>query len=125
MLDITPSESVWERIDKRDHVGVVASLRSVLAPASIAIVGASAAPDDPGAAVSSNVVDGHFQGVAVPINRAGGGIRSIRVAPSIAELEDAPELVVTRPPRRSSWRSLRGGGKGGEGACPTPVRNGG
>jgi acyl-CoA synthetase (NDP forming) len=34
----------------------------------------------------------------VPINRAGGVIRSIRVAPSVAELEDAPELVVTAVP---------------------------
>ena len=41
VLDITPSESVWERIDERDHAGAVASMRSVLAPASIAIVGAS------------------------------------------------------------------------------------
>jgi acetate---CoA ligase (ADP-forming) len=98
MLDITPTESVWERIDERDHVGVVASLRSVLAPTSIAIVGASDAPDDPGAAVLSNLIDGHFQGVVVPINRAGGVIRSIRVVPSLGELEEAPELVVTGVP---------------------------
>ena len=98
MLDVTPTESVWERTDERDHIGVVASLRAVLAPSSIAIVGASDAPDDPGAAVLSNVVDGHFQGVAVPINRAGGVIRSIRVAPTIAGLEEGPELVVTAVP---------------------------
>ena len=98
MLDVTPTESVWERIDERDHAGVVASMRSVLAPNSIAIVGASEDPGDPGAAVLSNVLDGHFQGVAVPINRAGGVIRSIRVAPSIAGLEEAPELVVTAVP---------------------------
>ena len=98
MLDVTPSESVWERTDERDHAGVVASMRSVLAPTSIAIVGASDDPGDPGAAVLSNVLDGHFQGVAVPINRAGGVIRSIRVAPSIAALEEAPELVVSAVP---------------------------
>ena len=98
MLDVTPSESVWERIDERDHAGVVASMRSVLAPTSIAIVGASEDPGDPGAAVLSNVLDGHFQGVAAPINRAGGVIRSIRVAPSIAALEEAPELVVSAVP---------------------------
>jgi len=97
-LEITPTESVWERIDERDHVGVVASLRSVLAPTSIAIVGASDAPDDPGAAVLSNLVDGHFQGVVVPINRAGGVIRSIRVVRSLGDLEEAPELVVTAVP---------------------------
>ena len=98
MLEVTPTESVWERIDERDHIGVVASLRSVLAPTSIAIVGPSDAPDDPGAAVLSNLIDGHFQGVVVPINRAGGVIRSIRVVPSLGELEEAPELVVTAAP---------------------------
>ena len=98
MLDVTPTESVWERIDERDHIGVVASLRSVLAPSSIAIVGASDAPDDPGGAVLSNVVDGQFQGVAMPINSAAGVIRSIRAAASIADLEEAPELVVTAVP---------------------------
>ena len=98
VLDITPTESVWERIDERDHRGVIASLRAVLAPTSIAIVGASDAPDDPGGAVLSNVVDGHFHGVATPINRAGGVIRSIRAAHSIAELQEVPELVVIALP---------------------------
>ncbi len=98
MLDITATESVSERIDERDHRGAVASLRAVLAPTSIAIVGASDAPDDPGGAVLSNVVDGHFRGVATPINKAGGVIRSIRVVCSIAELQEAPELVVIAVP---------------------------
>ena len=94
VLDITPAESVWERIDERDHRGVVASLPSVLAPSSIAIVGASDAPDDPGGAVLSNVIDGHFQGVVTAVTSAGGVIRSVPVALSIAGLEEAPELVV-------------------------------
>ena len=98
MLDITATESVSERIDGRDHRGAVASLRAVLSPTSIAIVGASDAPEDPGGAVLSNVVDGHFRGVATPINAAGGVIRSIRVARSIAELQEAPELVVIAVP---------------------------
>jgi acetate---CoA ligase (ADP-forming) len=98
VLDITPTESVWERIDERDHRGVVASLRPVLAPSSMAIVGASDAPNDPGGALLSNVVDGHFQGVVTPINRARGVVRSIRAAPSIGGLQEVPELVVIAVP---------------------------
>ena len=94
VLDIAATARVLERIDERDHRGVVASLRPVLAPKAIAIVGASDAPDDPGGTVLSNVVDGHFQGVVTPINAAGGVIRSTGVARSIAALEQAPELVV-------------------------------
>ena len=43
-LDITPTAAVLERIDQRDHVAAVASLRPVLAPSSIAVVGAAATP---------------------------------------------------------------------------------
>jgi acyl-CoA synthetase (NDP forming)/RimJ/RimL family protein N-acetyltransferase len=94
VLDITATEGVWERIDERDHRSAVASLRAVLAPSSIAIVGVTDAPDDPGGAVLSNVIDGHFRGVVTPINVAGGVIRSIAVAPSLAGLAQTPDLVV-------------------------------
>ena len=98
VLDITPTVSVRERIDERDHRGAVASLRSVLAPASVAIVGARDASEDPGGAVLSNVIDGHFRGVVTAINAEGGVIRSSRAALSIAELGEAPELVVIAVP---------------------------
>ena len=87
-----------ERIDERDHRSAVASLRSVIAPGSVAIVGARDAPEDPGGAVLSNVIDGHFRGVVTAINAAGGVIRSSRAALSIAGLGEAPELVVIAVP---------------------------
>jgi acyl-CoA synthetase (NDP forming)/RimJ/RimL family protein N-acetyltransferase len=98
VLDITPTVSATERIDERDHRGAVASLQSVIAPGSVAIVGARDAPEDPGGAVLSNVIDGHFRGVVTAINAAGGVIRSSRAAPSIAGLAHTPELVVIAVP---------------------------
>jgi RimJ/RimL family protein N-acetyltransferase len=50
-LDIHPTEGVRERIEERDHVGIVASLRSILAPASVAVAGAS---NEPGSATSGS-----------------------------------------------------------------------
>ena len=97
-LDISPDEAVLERIDARDHRGVVASLRPILAPASLAVVGASSAPGNLGGAVLGNILDGGFQGVATPVNRAGSVVRSIRVARSLAELDEPPELVVIAVP---------------------------
>ena len=41
VLDIRPSERLAERIARRDHVASVASLRPLLAPRSVAVVGAS------------------------------------------------------------------------------------
>ena len=93
-LDITPTAAVLERIDERDHVAAVASLRPVLAPSSIAVVGAAATPGNVGRAVLANIIRGGFQGAAMPVNRAGGVVCSLRAARSLGELEVAPELVI-------------------------------
>jgi acetate---CoA ligase (ADP-forming) len=93
-LDITPTEAVQERIDERDHFPAVASLRPVLAPASVAVAGAAAVPGNVGRAVLANIIGGGFQGVVTPVNRAGGVVCSMRAARSMGELEAAPELVI-------------------------------
>ena len=93
-LDITPTEAVLERIDERDHVAAVASLRPILAPSSVAVVGAAATPGNVGRAVLANIIAGGFEGVVTPVNRAGGVVCSMRAARSLAELEVAPELVI-------------------------------
>ena len=93
-LDITPTEAVLERIDERDHFAAVASLRPVLAPLSVAVVGAAATPGNVGRAVLANIMAGGFEGVVIPVNRAGGVVCSRRAARSLAELEVAPELVI-------------------------------
>jgi acyl-CoA synthetase (NDP forming)/RimJ/RimL family protein N-acetyltransferase len=93
-LDITPTEAVLERIGERDHLASIASLRPVLAPTSIAVVGAAATPGNVGRAVLANIIAGGFEGVVIPVNPVGGVVCSMRAALSLAELEVAPELVI-------------------------------
>ncbi len=97
-LDIQPTEAVQEKIEERDHLGVVASLRSILAPASVAVVGASNEPGSRGGDLFANLIAGGFQGAAVPVNRSGGVVRSVRAARSLGELAEPPELVVVAVP---------------------------
>ena len=93
-LDITPTEAVLERIGERDHFASIASMRAVLAPSSIAVVGAAATPGNVGRAVLANIIAGGFEGVVMPVNRAAGVVCSMRAARSLTELEVAPELVI-------------------------------
>ncbi len=93
-LDITPSAAVLERIDERDHLAAVASLRPLLAPSSIAVVGAAEAPGNVGRAVLANITADEFQGLATPVNRDGGVVCSRPAARSLAELGVIPELVI-------------------------------
>jgi acyl-CoA synthetase (NDP forming)/RimJ/RimL family protein N-acetyltransferase len=93
-LDITPSEALRSRIGERDHVGAVAALRPILAPSSIAVVGAAALPGNVGEAVLGNIIAGGFRGVVSAVNRDGGVVCSMQAAHSLTELLVAPELVV-------------------------------
>jgi acetate---CoA ligase (ADP-forming) len=93
-LDITPTEAMQERIDERDHFAAVASLQPILAPSSVAVVGAAATPGNLGRVVLANIVAGGFEGAVTPVNRAGGVVCSMRAARSLAELEVVPELVI-------------------------------
>jgi len=97
-LDIQPTEAVQEKIEERDHLGVVASLRSILAPASVAVVGASNEPGSRGGDLFANLIAGGFQGAVVPVNRSGGVVRSVRAARSLGDLAEPPELVVVAVP---------------------------
>jgi acyl-CoA synthetase (NDP forming)/RimJ/RimL family protein N-acetyltransferase len=82
-LDITPTEAVQELIDARDHRAAVASLRPVLSPASVAVVGSSSS--ELGRLVLTNIVEGGFQGEVSGVDR-------------VDELEQAPELVILAAP---------------------------
>ena len=93
-LDITPTEALLERIGERDHVASIASLRPILAPSSVAVVGAVPTPGNVGGAVLANIIAGGFEGVVTPVNRAGREVCSMRAARSLGELEVAPELVI-------------------------------
>jgi len=93
-LDLTPTETVQERIDERDHFAAVASLRPLLAPSSIAVMGAAATGGNVGRAVLANIVAGGYQGVVTPVNRAGDVVCSRRAARSLAELDFVPELAI-------------------------------
>ncbi len=97
-LDIHPTERLRERIEERDHLGVVASLRSIFAPASVAVVGASNEPGGAGGDLLANLIAGGFRGVAIPVNRSEGAVRSVRAAASVSDLEEPPELVVITVP---------------------------
>ena len=93
-LDIAATDAVRERIDERDHVAAVASLRPLLAPSSIAVVGAASSPGNAGRAVLSNIVAGEFQGVVKPVNRDGGVVCSRQAARGLDELDFVPELAI-------------------------------
>jgi len=93
-VDIAPVEAVLEAIDERDHFAAIASLRPILAPSSVAIIGAADTPGNVGRALLVNISNGGFTGVVESVNRAGTVVSARRSARSLDELDRAPDLVI-------------------------------
>jgi acetate---CoA ligase (ADP-forming) len=93
-LDLTPTVTLAERIDDRTHAATVLSLRALLAPRSIAVVGASAREGSVGGAIFRGIVEGGYRGVATPVHPDLGVVGSTRAVGSLADLEEPAELAV-------------------------------
>ncbi len=97
-LDIRPTERLAERIAERDHEATVASLRPLLSPSAVAVVGASNAPGSVGGTIFANLLDGGFAGIATPVNRAAQVVHSVRAYPRVTDIPEAPDLAVLAVP---------------------------
>lgn len=69
-------------------------LQKLLAPASVAVIGASTRPDALGRAVFANILLGGFTGVAYPVHPKAHSILGVRAYPSVTEIPDQIDLAV-------------------------------
>jgi acetate---CoA ligase (ADP-forming) len=97
---IQHTETYLERVDERDHLAAVASLRPFFAPASVAVLGASRRRESIGGLLFRNIIAGEFDGVAYPVNLAGDAVAGVRGYRSIEELPETPDLAVVCLPAR-------------------------
>src|SRR4051794_11564281 len=93
-LDLRPTVTLAERIDDRTHAATVASLRALLAPASIAVVGASAREGSVGGAIFRGIVEGGYRGIATPVHPDRGVVGSTRAVASLGDLDEPADLAV-------------------------------
>jgi acetate---CoA ligase (ADP-forming) len=95
---IAPTETYLVRVDERDHLAAVASLRPFFATASVAVLGASRRRESIGGLLFRNIIAGEFEGVAYPVNPSGDAVAGVRGYSSIAELPETPDLAVVCVP---------------------------
>ncbi len=74
------------------------NLRSLFAPRSVALVGASARPGSLGATVLANLAAGGFKGPVYPVNPKYTELHGQPVYASVAELPAAPDLAIICTP---------------------------
>ncbi len=70
------------------------NLNAVLAPSSIAVIGASREPGTVGNAVLTNLITGGYTGVIYPVNPKAKAISGVRCYKSIADIPDEVDMAV-------------------------------
>jgi acetate---CoA ligase (ADP-forming) len=83
-----------ERFEGRQRTAAAAGMRHFLEPASVAVVGASRRGGSLGAAVLSSILSSGFDGPVYPVNPHAATVAGLPAYVSVADLPEAPELVV-------------------------------
>lgn len=98
VLSLEADENYWTALAERERIADVASLRHVLQPESVAVVGVSRRRRSVGHAVLTNLLEGGFTGQVVAVNPHASEIDGVPCFPSVTELPTCPELVVVCVP---------------------------
>ena len=102
-----------DAVAERERSADVASLRHVLAPASVAVIGASRRPGSIGRAILQNIVSGGFSGPLYAVNPAGtvAGRRALRAdqRPRCPRMWTWPSSPRQRQPSSVSPKNAGGG----------------
>ena len=90
--------SYRDAVAERERSADVASLRHVLTPASVAVIGASRRPGSVGRAILQNIIDGGFPGPVYAVNPGAAELDGVPCVPSAAALPEQVDLAVIAAP---------------------------
>jgi acyl-CoA synthetase (NDP forming)/RimJ/RimL family protein N-acetyltransferase len=82
----------------RERASEARSVRNVLAPRSVAVIGASTDPSKVGHAVLVNLLRGGFTGPVYPVNAEHRSVQGVRAYASVREIPDPVDLAVVAVP---------------------------
>jgi acyl-CoA synthetase (NDP forming)/GNAT superfamily N-acetyltransferase len=91
-------DSYRDAVAERERSADLASLRHVLSPASVAVIGASRRPDSVGRVILRNIITGGFSGPVYVVNPGAGEVDGVPCVPSAAALPEGVDLAVIAVP---------------------------
>lgn len=100
-LPLDPSSDTVAAIGAREHAADVASLRPLLRPRSIAVIGASEREGSVGHQVLANLLNRGFTGSIHVVNPRHPAVLGVPAVPSPLDLPEAPDLAIIAVPAPS------------------------
>ena len=93
-IAVDPQAQAVARAERREHTAVRRSLRPLLEPRSVAVIGANRSPLTIGHEIVANLLRGGFRGTVFPVNPKAEQIAGARAYPNVRELPEAPDLAL-------------------------------
>ncbi|HYU82777.1 MAG TPA: GNAT family N-acetyltransferase, partial [Candidatus Polarisedimenticolia bacterium] len=101
------SAAARERFDRREQVAAAASVTALLAPRSVAVVGASRSRGTIGGEVFHNLLETGFAGPVYPVNASATVVQSVPAYRSVADIPGTIDLAVIVVPADSVIAAAR------------------
>jgi acyl-CoA synthetase (NDP forming)/GNAT superfamily N-acetyltransferase len=98
---IEPTEQSVAAMHDRERVAAARSVQRLLAPQSVAVIGAGRDPDNIGHAVFRSLLDGGFTGPVYPVHPTAGSVRGVRAHQTVLAIPDHVDLAVIAVPSGS------------------------
>ncbi|MDZ7676105.1 MAG: GNAT family N-acetyltransferase [Acidimicrobiales bacterium] len=97
-LHIEPTEQSRASVEAREHRSEAASIRTILSPRSVAVIGASRNPTSVGHQVLVNLLAGGFDGTVHPVHPEAVHVASVKAYPTVVDVPDDVDLAVVAVP---------------------------
>jgi acetyl coenzyme A synthetase (ADP forming)-like protein len=102
---ITPEAQA--RFEAREQIAAMNAVRGMLAPRSIAVIGAGRKRKTIGGEVFHNLMDGGFNGPVYPVNPSADVVQSVRAYKSILDIDGPVDLAVIVVPAKLTMAAAR------------------
>ncbi|WP_244859814.1 bifunctional GNAT family N-acetyltransferase/acetate--CoA ligase family protein [Intrasporangium calvum] len=112
-FDILPTEQSKAVQLSREHRAESRSMRTILFPEKVAIIGASRRAESTGALVLRNLIGAGFEGELYPIHREAAEIQGLQAYPTIADAPGPVDLAVVVVPAVDSVEVVEECGRAG------------
>ena len=93
-IAVDPQAQAVARAERREHTAVRRSLRPLLEPRSVAVIGANRGPLTIGHEIVANLLRGGFRGSVFPVNPRAEQVAGAQAYPDVRELPEVPDLAL-------------------------------
>jgi acetyl coenzyme A synthetase (ADP forming)-like protein len=98
IIPIARTKRVTRKEEERERIATVTSLRSLLYPRSVAVIGASREPGTIGQLLFRCIMQNRFAGVVYPINPNAEAIMSVKTYPTVLDVPGDVDLALIAVP---------------------------